>query len=164
MKDNSEDELLDEILGETATTSFRAGSLDQMLAAVRQRRRDRRRRTQALFVALCLLAGIGVFMKLVPKQNLPGPNTPDPLLVHSAPFSPGMIVVTEPLLIGTVNSSGPSVALVEGLSPSELFETIGDDRLFALLAGRPAALVHPLDGTAQLVFLNPSDANGFQIP
>jgi hypothetical protein len=55
------------------------------------------------------------------------------------------------------------VALVENLLPSELFETIGDDRLFALLAGRPAALVH-LNGTAQLVFVNPSDANGFQIP
>ena len=163
MKDNSEDELLDEILGETATPSFRAGSLDQMLAAVRQRRRDRRRRTQGLLVALCLLAVIGVFMRLVPKQNPAGLKTPDLQLVHSAPLSPGMIVVREPLLIVTVSSSGPSVALVEDLPPTELFETIGDDRLFALLAGRPAALVH-LDGTAQLVFVNPSDANGFQIP
>jgi hypothetical protein len=164
MKDNSEDELLDEILGETATPSFRAGSLDQMLAAVRQRRRERSRRTQALLVALCLLTGIGVFMRLVPKQNPAGLNTSDPLLVHSAPLSPGMIVVTEPLLIGTVNSSGPSVALVEDLAPSELFETIGDDRLFALLAGRPAALIRHLGGAPELVFLNPSDANGFQVP
>jgi len=163
MKDNPEDELLDEILGETATSSFRACSLDQMLAAVRQQRRDRRRRTQGLLVVLCLLASIGVFMRLVPKQTPAGLNTTDPLLVHSAPLSPGMIVVTEPLVIGTVNSSGPSVALVKDLARSELFETIGDDKLLVLLAGRPAALVH-LDGTAQLVFVNPSDANGFQIP
>jgi len=165
MKDNSwEDELLDEALGETTSPSFRADSLDQMLGAVRQQRRSRRGRTRVLLTAFCLLASIGLLMRLAPKRSLPGRDKTEPLLVHSAPLPSEMIVLTGPLLISTVNSSGSSLTLLENLPPGELFETIGDDRLLALLGGRPAALVHPASGAAELVFLNPADANGFQIP
>ena len=164
MKDNSsEDELLDEVLGETATPAFRAGSLEQMLGAVQHRRRARRRRLQVL-TAFCLVASIGLFVRLTQKQHLGSLNRPEPLLVHSQPLPSEMIVVTEPLPMITVSSSGYSVALVEDLLPGELFETIGDDRLLALLAGRPAALVRPAYGATELVFLNPTDANGFQVP
>jgi len=164
MKDNSwEDELLDEVLGETGTPSFRSGSLDQMLAAVQQRRRARRRRIQVL-TTLCLVASIGLFLRLVKQHHVGTPSARGPLLVHSEPLPSGTIVVTEPMIINTVSSSGSSVAFVEDLPPGELFEAIGDDRLLALLAGRPAALVHPAYGAADLVFLNPADANGFQIP
>lgn len=163
MKDNSEDELLDEVLGETATPSFRTGSLDQMLAAVKQRRRARRTHIQVL-TAVCLMASIGLFVRLIQKQHLGSLNRPEPLLVYTQPLPAGMIVATQPILINTVSSFGSSVALVENLPPDELFQTIGDDRLLALLAGRPAALVHSHFGAAELVFLNPADANGFQVP
>src|ERR1051326_1458944 len=165
MKDNSwEDELLDEILGETGAPAVRAGSLDQMLGAVRQRRRGQRRRIQLIVAAFCVLGSLGLLMRFLPKQHLAHLTPAEPLLVHSQPLSPGTIVQTAPLLIGTVNSSASPIALVEKLPPGDLFETIGDDTLLALLNGRPAALVHPAFGGAELVFLNPQDSEGFQIP
>jgi hypothetical protein len=73
-----------------------------------------------------------------------------------------MIVATAPGRIATVSTSASSIALVEALPPGDLFEVIGDDGLLALMGGRPAALVYH-DSAAELVFLNPADANGFKI-
>src|SRR5690242_3310230 len=113
MKDNSwEDELLNEVLGEPASPSFRADSLAQMLGAVRQRRQSRQRRIQALLTAFCLLASIGLLMRLNPKPKLVTANKAEPLLVHSKSLPSGMIVLTDPLLISTIKSSGSSLALV----------------------------------------------------
>jgi hypothetical protein len=44
-----------------------------------------------------------------------------------------------------------------------MFEVIGDDQLFALLGGRPAALVQRGRAGAELVFLNPADRDGFAV-
>ncbi|MGO8678410.1 MAG: hypothetical protein ACLQVX_21420 [Limisphaerales bacterium] len=49
-------------------------------------------------------------------------------------------------------------------SPTEQrFEAIGDAQLFALLGGRPAALVQRGPAGAELVFLNPADRDGFAV-
>ncbi len=166
MKDNSrEDELLYEVLGETNATSFRTGSRDHMLAALEQRR-GHRRQIQGFRVALCLLATIGLLVSLTPGGHRPTLERPESLFVHSKPLPPGMILVTQPELISTIStvtSSRSSVALVEGLPPKDLFEIIGDDGLLALLGERPAALVQRGSAGAELVFVNPADANGFQI-
>ena len=163
MKDDStKDELLSEVLSEAATPSFRQSSLDEMLAVVQRRRVTRKRVQGGLAIAACLLLIIGFGARFLPKQNIAMVQRVDPLLVHSAPLAPGTFVTTEPDLISIVNSSGIAIALVEGMPSGELFEVIGEEKLFALLASRPAALIH--HGTsAELVLLDPADANGFQV-
>jgi hypothetical protein len=44
------------------------------------------------------------------------------------------------------------------------FEVINDEQLIALFRGRPVALVHRNRSEAELVLVNPSDQNGFQVP
>jgi hypothetical protein len=161
MNDNSwSNELLSDVLCE-ADTPFRADSLDQMLGEV-QWSRGRQRRNRVLIAAVCIFIVIGVVVCIAPKQNLPVRT--DPLLVHSEPLSRSMIVATQPGLVTTVNSSGYSIALVEPMPAEKLFEFIGDDQLLALLGSRPAALVHHGTSAAELVFLNPADADGFPLP
>ncbi|HTL55887.1 MAG TPA: hypothetical protein VL361_09415 [Candidatus Limnocylindrales bacterium] len=163
MKDDpAKDELLSDLLGEAATPSFRESSLDQMLAAVQQRR-VRRRRVQALATAASLFLIVALGVRFFPKHNVMVARQANPMRVHSAPLTPGSIVTTEASLIGSVNSLGTSIALVEEIPASELYERIGDDKLLALLTSRPAALVYRSTSTAELVFLNPADADGFQL-
>src|SRR5882724_4849557 len=162
MKNNSwEDELLDDVLAEAATPVYRTDSLEQTLAAV-QRRRAQRRLTRSLLVTCCVIGAIGFLARFIPMQKLAMFNGAEPLLVHSEPLSPGMFVLTQPASITTVNSPRTSLAQVEAIPAENLFEFIDDDRLLALLAGRPAALVYDSSAAAELVFVNPADANGFQ--
>ena len=162
MKDDSaKEELLSDVLGETVSDSFRANSLDQMLAVV-QRRRANRKRVQGLVAGACILLIITFGLRFHPKQSVALVQRADPMLVHSAPLSPGTLIDTQAGVVTFVNSSGPSFALVEAIPSEDLFERIGEDRLMALLASRPAALIHR--GTSsELVFLDPADANGYQV-
>lgn len=161
--DSWKDELLKDVLTETAPPSMRADSLEQMLGAV-QRRRRQQRTLQSLAAAACLLAAIGVAMKFGTRQSSSVLHGPGPFLVQSHPLTPGTLVTTQPGTMEVVNSSGATVAFVEPVTSTELFESIGDEKLLALLDGRPAALVHHGASGAELMFLHPADADGFQIP
>ena len=161
--DSWKDELLKDVLSEAAPPAMREDSLHQMLGAVQHRRRQRRT-LQSLAAAACLLAVIGLAVRFISQPSPSALNGPSPLLVHSQTLSPGTLVTTQPGTMEVVNSSGAAVAFVEPLTSTELFEFIGDEKLLALLAGRPAALVHHGASVAELVFLHPADADGFQIP
>lgn len=159
--DPGREEFLSEVVGEVVTPSFRADLLTRVLDEVRQSR-TRRRRNQRVLFAFCILFGIGVAGLFFRGHESPIPTRASPLVVHSAPLDPAMIVVTKPGSIGVINLADSSVILVKTKSPDKLFELIGDDQLLVLLGDRPAILVQR--GTSEeLVFLNSADANGFQV-
>lgn len=163
MNDESgREELLEDVVGEAATPSFRADLLKQVLGEVRQSR-ARRRRNQRLVVTAWIVIGIGVTVMFLPGHKRSISFRIDPLVVHSAPLDPSIIVATQPGSIGTINSMDSSVVLVEAIPAEKTFETIGDDKLLALLGDRPAVLVRHGTSGAELVFLNAADANGFQV-
>jgi len=163
MKDDSwKDELLSDVLAEAAPPSLRAGTLDRLLVEA-QRRRRQRQRTRVLLAAACMVFVIGLTMKFVPGKHQPIVVRIDPLLVHSRPLVLDMVVTTQAGLVPMMRPSSSSVVLVAPIPAEKLFELISDDQLLALLAGRPAALVHHGASTAELVFLNPADADGFQV-
>jgi hypothetical protein len=159
--DSRREELLNDVVDEAVTPSFRADLFGQMLGEVRRGRA--RRRNQRLMAGACALIAIVVAVMLLPGNKGASLSRVDPLVVHSEPLVPGLIVATQPGNLTTINSSDSSVGLVEAIPAQNLFEFIGDEKLFALLAGRPAALVQHDTSGAELVFLNPADANGFQV-
>jgi len=160
--DPGREELLSDVVEEVVTPSFRADLLAQMLGEVRQSR-ARRRRTHRLLVTVCVLLGIGLAVRFLPGHKSPISSSVDPLVVHSAPLDPSLIVATQPGSIASINSADSPVILVEAMPADKGFEFIGDDKLFALLGDRPAVLVEYGTSGAELVFLNPADANGFQV-
>jgi hypothetical protein len=162
MKDNSwNDELLDDVLAADATPSLRTDSLAQMLGAV-QRRRQQRQQARAILATTCFVALIGLALRFVPARPS-STRVGAAFQVSSHPLAPGVIVATHSGAIEMVGSARESVPLVEPLSAGDLFEFIGDDKLLALLEGRPAGLVHRDGSSSELVFLNPKDADGFQV-
>ena len=162
MNDNSwNDELLDDVLAAGAPPSLRTDSLAQMISAV-QRRRQQRQTARAMLATACFIALVGLAIRLVPERtsaNRAGAG----LQVSSRRLAADVIVGTHPGTIEIVSSATESVPLVEPLLAANLFEFIGDDKLLALLDGRPAGLVHNDASSSELVFLNPRDAEGFQV-
>lgn len=165
MKDKHHDELLNDVLAEVATPEFRAASFEQTLHHARRRKRTRRilQSSVAVFVLL-----VGVFF-LTPKKPTPAassilatkPTAPS-WVVHSRPLQKEMIVRSETQVGGLITSSDSSVALIKSAPAEQLFKIIGDEELFSLLDGRPAALVRHGTNT-ELVFVNPEDQKGFPV-
>jgi hypothetical protein len=163
MKNDSwRDELIEDVMAEAATPSFREGSLDQLLGAATQRR-VRRRRNRALMAASCFVAAIGLAAWQLPIFKPSKPTSVQSWIVHSGPLDGQMIVTTQPGLVTTITSSG-LVARVEPNSAGKLFELIDDDTLLALIGDRPAGLVNRGAANAELVLLNPADSKGFLMP
>jgi len=163
MKNDSwRDELIEDVIAEAATPSFREGSLDQLLGAAAQRR-ARRRRNRGLMAAACFIAAIGLAAWQLPIFKPSKPTSAQSWIVHSGPLDRQMIVTTQSGLVTTITSSG-LVARVEPNSAGRLFELLDDDKLLALIGDRPAGLVHRGVAGAELVLLNPADSLGFRVP
>jgi hypothetical protein len=151
---------LEDVLTEAAPPSARTDSLGGMLAEVHRRGRQRRR--VRAFASVCLLFAIGLGVKWSSLLVSPGVNTPGLALIHTQPVPVDLLVPTNTGAIDEVNTSGPAIALVEQLPEHELFQRIDDEKLLALLAGRPAALIQHGAGR-ELIFADPADAAGFQV-
>ena len=162
MKDNSgSDELLDDVLAAGASSSLREDSLAQMLSAV-QRRRRQRQTVRGMLATMCFIVLIGLAIRFVPNRPFSNPVGAG-LQVNSHRLAADAIVETHSGTIEIFSSSEKPPPVVEPLLAGALFEFIGDDKLFALLEGRPAGLVHRDASSSELVFLNPKDADGFQV-
>src|SRR4051812_42891893 len=95
MKNNSwKDELIEDVMAEAATPSFREGSLEQLLGAATQRR-VRRRRNRALMAASCFVAAIGLAAWQLPIFKLAKRSSAQPWVVHSGPLDQQIIVTTQ---------------------------------------------------------------------
>ena len=74
-----------------------------------------------------------------------------------------MIVETGIGAVSLISSSNAHLAVVHTQFGDGLFQEIDDQELLALLAGRHVALVREATGRAELVFLEPEDAQGFPV-
>lgn len=162
MKNNFDnDELLKDILADTAPQSFR----DDLFARTLQqahRRRQLRRTRNALLAASAVIALI-FFVRVLPTTKVaPTRIISNPLLIHSQPLAANMIVRSDSVVV-TVDSSRATVAMLKSGLAKDLFRIIDDDELFSLLEGRPAILVRRNSSETELVFANPADQDGFPI-
>jgi len=167
MNQNTDNELLDDVLAEVAPANFREALLDETLRAVRRRRRFRRIRNAAGIVVVLALLGMVVW----PKH----PKTPSlvsaPTVKKSAPTG-YTLITTQPLPASAVITTRPMTATLFVNSPMTVevvetstgnFKLIDDDQLLALLAAHPAVLVRTGPHSEQLIFANPQDAKGFPL-
>ena len=160
--DPAKNQLLDDVLADAAPPGFRADLLRLTLEQV-QSRKHRRRRNRGLLAAACLLLVLAVGARFLFPPNAPKPGPGNPLVVQSRPLDARMLVTTQPGGPGLVRSSASPFAFVRTSPTERTFDVIGDDQLFALLGGRPAALVRRGPAAAELVFLNPADQDGFPV-
>ena len=154
--------LLNDVLADAASPAFREEVLRLALAEVSNRNRLRRR-TRGIVAAACALVVLAIGARFLARRNVPEPGPDNPLVVHSQPLGAGMLVTTRPAGPGLIGTSTSAVAGIRTAPAGKMFERISDDQLFALLGGRPAALIQRSPAEAELVFLNPADKDGFPV-
>jgi hypothetical protein len=160
--DPAKDALLNDVLADAASPAFREDLLRLTLEQVQGRQR-RQRRSRRLLAAAGALLVLAVAARFLPRHNALEPSSNDSLVVHSRPLRAGVVVTTQPGSAELVRSSAAAVAWVMTSPNVSTFDRISDEQLFALLGGRPAALVHQDPARAELVFLNPADERGFPV-
>lgn len=157
-------DLLADVLAETAPADFRDALLGETLRLVRRRRRWRQTRQAAeIFAVVSLLtvlawqnfpeqAGVSkpaakksapVNYKLVRTQRLPENS-----IITTRQFSGGQLVASISTVIQVSTASGG-------------FRQINDDELLALISGTPAVLIRTGPHSEELVFANPEDQKDF---
>ncbi len=155
MEDKHSDELLRDLLHDAAPAEFRAALLAETLHQVR-RRKSQRQRNRVLLVAAGMIA---VTLALWRTSPTPTPSQVvhvqapiDPLLIHSQPLPPAMIIATDPTSVGHVETSPNSLSVINTAPHPKLYQTIGDDELLTLLAGT-AVLVRQNEFEAEVFFV-----------
>ncbi|HUJ71376.1 MAG TPA: hypothetical protein VLZ30_03975 [Verrucomicrobiae bacterium] len=164
------EQLVDEILADTAPGGFAESVLRQMLRQARRRQRVRQLGQGLLVAAVLFALSLWLWWPQTPKlvrtvkevSPAVGPRAFD--LVTSQPLQADMIVNTQTGLVSIVTSVSPStLALVSTRSADELFRELDDDEMLALLKDRPVALVRYRPHEATLVMPNNLLREGFQI-
>jgi len=153
---------LDDVLTE-GDSEFRNELLERTLQQVRRRRRVRQFNQGLLTVALSLGVLLAVWKAYFPSSHSAKSELPALDVVTSHPVAPSMIVETEIGAISLISSSDADLAVVHSQFGDGLFQEIDDQELLALLAGRHVALVREATGRAELLFLDPEDAQGFPV-
>ncbi|HYG33398.1 MAG TPA: hypothetical protein VEC99_01360 [Clostridia bacterium] len=151
--DPERQELLNDVLAEGEPPGFREEVLSTMLAEVHHRNWQRQR-NRRLMAGACVVVGLvlaSIFFRGA-KDGRDGQT--EPFLVHSQPLTRTMVVATQPQAIGKVHTTSDRFVVVRTQPGDRLFETIGDEKLLALLAGRPAVLVHHGPVDKELILLN----------
>ncbi len=157
-------QLLDAVLGEAAPAEFRGALLVQTLRHVRRRRRTRQLARGGLIITLLAVVSLGLWKMLFELRRPAEPAFATVRVVTSQPLPRSMLVETELGATHIVASSPSTLAVIETGSVPNLYQEIDDERLLALVAGRPVALVRRGPHEAELVFVNPADQEGFQVP
>ena len=155
--------LLDDVLTEAVSPEFRNELLERTLHQVRRRKRVRRLNQGLLTVALSFGVLLAVWKAYFPSSHPTRSELPALDVVTSRPVAPSMIVETGIGAVSLISSSDAHLAVVHSQFGEGLFQEIDDQQLLALLAGRPVALVREAPGRAELLFLDPEDAQGFPV-
>jgi hypothetical protein len=165
MNDRSDQQqLLDDVLGESSPPDFRAALLGETLRLARRRRRWRQARRTAGALA------VAVFAALFAWQIRPGKISVPPQLAKTSVPGSCQLIETRPLPAGEVVTTVnfPAVKMVSSESAvtqiatrSGGFRFINDEQLLALVGPRPAVLVRTGPNSEELVFANPEDQKGF---
>lgn len=152
-------DLLEEVLEQSASPEFKTALLENTLRAARHRKQFRQVGQSSLAVAAIVLA----LTFLLHKPAAPfRPQTQEVgvSFIHSEKLSPDMLLATRQT-VPQITSSKLTVAIVTTQRGG--FKLLGDEELLACLAGHPAALVRRGNGSADLVFVNPADMDGFTV-
>jgi len=157
------DDLLADVLSETAPADFRDALLGATLRLVRRRRRWRQTRQVAGFLAVFVLATIlvrqnGTEKSAVSKQFVKKAAEMNYKLVRTRPLPENKLITTRQFSIQFVASTATVVQIA---TTSGKFRQINDDELLALVSGRPAVLIRTGPHSEELVFANPEDQKGF---
>jgi hypothetical protein len=153
--------LLEDTLAPDET--LRLTSLEATLQAVRERRAARHRQRAALVACALLIAGAG-FMYFASRHTADLPFPPMAIspgsgqvgMISTVSLPPEALVITQ----GGVDTvaSVPSASLRITTGDRTLRDLqIDDTSLFTLLAGRPAAIVRPRSGQAELLLFDAGD-------
>jgi hypothetical protein len=122
----------------------------------------RYRRRVALGAAVALLALSAVILRPRFSQRDGRPANPEvavapppggSAVVSSRPLAASMLVETSVRSVSVIESDVSSVTLVETVAVAPLVPSIDDTELYAMLAGRPFAIVRPKDAPAELLLL-----------
>jgi hypothetical protein len=156
MKDTSE-QLLDDLLEDSAPPKFGAAVLEKTLLGARRRKRKRRFN---MALSATVVAGICLFSvwKLRETGTLQNQiQQPNPMIVISRPLKPQQIVVTQFESVETFVSSASTFTEVRTSGSSGIYKEINDQQLMALLSDQSAVLVHYGPHEAKLILLNPEN-------
>jgi hypothetical protein len=153
--------LLDDVLTEGA--EFRNELLERTLEQVRRSKRVRQLNQTLLAASVSVGLLLMVWKAYFPSSHSARSELPALDVVTSHPVAPSMIVETEIGAISLISSSDADLAVVHSQFGEGLFLEINDQELLALFAGRPVALVREAPGRAELLFLDPEDAQGFPV-
>jgi len=166
MNNSPEDhELLKNVFADAAPEAFRSAMLDATLREVRVRKQARRS-NRRLLVSLCgvaLLLAAARFLIPVETKTQPGSVRREAFIVHSQPLPAALIAATQVGRVDRVSPVGFDVTEVKTSWANGPFETIGEDKLIRLLAGRAGVLVRRGTFDSQLVMPNAEDQDGWPI-
>jgi len=163
MKTPAESEqLLDALLCESGPHE---ALLERTLQAVRQRREARRRRRHLIGPVLVLVAtSLLLWRPWQPRLRVDAgktaPATPGSgLIVRTAPTPAALLASTIPGTASVIDSA-PTIAVLRTPPMTAPIPLVDDSELFGFLAGRPAAIIRPRYGLAELLLLDPAERVG----
>jgi hypothetical protein len=147
------DELLDDLLGDSAMPEFRARLLDKTLQSARRRKRARRFN---LALGACAVSGMVVLtvFELREPRNMANQirQSPSSLVISQEPDRVQMVSSKADSIESTVSSDSASTLTVVQTSVSARPREIDDQQLLALFSDRPVALIHQGAHQAELIF------------
>jgi hypothetical protein len=156
------DRLLNDVLEDGTSPEFRASVLERTLREVRRHRRVRKARRGALIAASLLSVSIAIWRSVGPNSLIrPGAACE---LVPTQPLPAAQVVETKDGAAKVIMTAASNAPIEFGTLPEGgRFTEFNDSDLLNLLAGKPVALVRLAPHQAEIVFLNPDDAEGFSI-
>lgn len=157
-------QLLDDMLGDSASPEFRAALMDKTLRSARQRKRVRR-----LNLVLGVTALAGVFVLTILELRAPTsvrnplPQS-DSLVANSQKLSSVPMVSTRQAAVeNTISSDSSPVLTIVQTTEAARPREINDQQLLALLADKPAAPVYRGTHKAELILFNSEAEKGFPV-
>jgi hypothetical protein len=141
--------LLNDVLGETAPADFRAALLADTLLLAGHRRRSRQLRRG---LAVAAVVALGAFASW--RGRLPATDTIAGCeIVRTQLLAESAVIRTQRFVGEVATGSQPSIAMIETPAERAGFRLVNDDELLALALPRTAALVRVGPDAQALIFL-----------
>jgi len=159
MKNREVSELLQEVLEQGTPAEFQVALMENTLRAARRRKQVRQTVRSGLVLAIVAVT-VTFFLhrSVVPLNRVEQESALS--IIHSQKLKPGMLLATRESVVA-VKSSPLTFTAIHTKAGG--FKLMDDNELLAFLTKHPAALVRRSNGSADLVFVNPADMEGFEV-